>query len=268
MATLPSYTKLTYVNNVTPPAISADNLNKNEIQIDALTTQVNKDQSNVTSEYVPSATYAVGNYSLYNGVLYRCTTAITTPETWNSAHWTVSKLADNVDTAIKTQATVNSNLAGNFASVYSPSSTYAVGAFCTYQNVLYKCTTAITTPEAWNSAHWMTSNLANYIDDSMTWKLVGTATGTNSITIPSNAKEIYILANVHNRFVTSTILISALSTTPIRVNMTGGYYNLTVGDTDYVMACVDVTNTTVNLSIAVRDNTNYLSSATIYVYYR
>lgn len=48
---------------------------------------------------------------------------------------------------------VNSNSA-NFASEYSPSATYAVGDYCTYQNVLYKCTTAIATPEAWNSAHW------------------------------------------------------------------------------------------------------------------
>jgi hypothetical protein len=51
---------------------------------------------NLTSEYVPSATYAVGNYSLYNGVLYRCTTAITTPEAWNSAHWTATKVMDEI----------------------------------------------------------------------------------------------------------------------------------------------------------------------------
>jgi uncharacterized coiled-coil protein SlyX len=47
MGTLPTYTKLTYVDDITPPAIDADNLNKNEIQIDALTVQVNKDQSNI-----------------------------------------------------------------------------------------------------------------------------------------------------------------------------------------------------------------------------
>ncbi|MBP7319530.1 MAG: hypothetical protein KA953_00545 [Lachnospiraceae bacterium] len=96
MGTLPTYTKLTYVDDITPPAISADNLNKNEAQIDALTVQVNKDQSNIASEYSPSATYAVGDYRLYNGALYRCTTAITTPEAWNSAHWTAIPAMDEI----------------------------------------------------------------------------------------------------------------------------------------------------------------------------
>ena len=51
---------------------------------------------------------------------------------------------------------VNSN-SRNFASEYSPSATYALGDYCTYQYVLYKCSTSITTPEAWNSAHWTTA---------------------------------------------------------------------------------------------------------------
>ena len=88
-----TYTKTTYVND-SEPALDADNLNNAENQISALTAAVNA------------------------------------------------------------QATINTNLAGNFASEYSPSATYAVNAYRTYQNVLYKCTTAITTPEAWNSAHW------------------------------------------------------------------------------------------------------------------
>jgi hypothetical protein len=100
MGTLPTYTKLTYVDDITPPAISADNLNKNEAQIDALTVQVNKDQSNIASEYSPSATYAVGNYCLHDGNLYKCTTTITTPEAWNSAHWIQAHIANDVDTAI------------------------------------------------------------------------------------------------------------------------------------------------------------------------
>lgn len=37
---------------------------------------------------------------------------------------------------------------------YSDESTYAVGDFCIYEDSLYVCNTAISTPEAWNSAHW------------------------------------------------------------------------------------------------------------------
>ena len=74
--------------------------------------------NNISNGYVPSATYAVGNYCLYNGVLYKCTTAITTPEAWNSAHWTISKLADNVDSAINLLASLVFPNAGSHNSVF------------------------------------------------------------------------------------------------------------------------------------------------------
>lgn len=42
--------------------------------------------------YSNSALYAVGEYAWYNGTLYRCTTAITTAETWTSGHWTAAAI--------------------------------------------------------------------------------------------------------------------------------------------------------------------------------
>lgn len=44
---------------------------------------------NIAAEYSASATYAVGDYCIYDGQLYRCTTAITTAEAWTAAHWTM-----------------------------------------------------------------------------------------------------------------------------------------------------------------------------------
>lgn len=41
------------------------------------------------------------------------------------------------------------------SSPYNSSSTYAVGDMCVYNDVVYVCITAITTPEAWNSTHWI-----------------------------------------------------------------------------------------------------------------
>ena len=38
--------------------------------------------------YSTSATYDVGEYVIYNGGLYRCTTEISTAESWTAAHWT------------------------------------------------------------------------------------------------------------------------------------------------------------------------------------
>lgn len=39
--------------------------------------------------YDPTKTYSVGDLTLYNSALYRCKTAITTPEAFNSSHWGV-----------------------------------------------------------------------------------------------------------------------------------------------------------------------------------
>lgn len=51
----------------------------------------------VAEAYSSSATYALGSYCIYNNLLYRCTTAITTAENWNSAHWLQIVLADDVE---------------------------------------------------------------------------------------------------------------------------------------------------------------------------
>ena len=50
----------------------------------------------VAAQYSSSATYNVGDYVIYNGQLYRCTTAITTAESWTAAHWNVAVLGDDV----------------------------------------------------------------------------------------------------------------------------------------------------------------------------
>lgn len=47
----------------------------------------------IAPAYSSSATYAVGDYVIYNSGLYRCTTAITTAEAWTAGHWTSVDLA-------------------------------------------------------------------------------------------------------------------------------------------------------------------------------
>ena len=44
--------------------------------------------------------------------------------------------------------------AAAIAPAFSSSSTYAVGDYCTYEGLLYKCTTAVSTAGAWNAANW------------------------------------------------------------------------------------------------------------------
>lgn len=51
-----------------------------------------------------------------------------------------------------------------FADEYSASATYAVGEYCRYDGDFWRCTTAITTAEAWNSAHWQKTTIGEEIE--------------------------------------------------------------------------------------------------------
>lgn len=47
----------------------------------------------ISDEYDNTSTYNLDDIVIYTGALYRCTTAITTPEDWNSSHWTQTNIA-------------------------------------------------------------------------------------------------------------------------------------------------------------------------------
>ena len=75
----------------------------------------------VAAQYSSSSTYAVGDYVIYNGSLYRCTTAITTAETWTSAHWTAAVLGDDITLAYQCISNYNGlNLIGSVKNEYYP----------------------------------------------------------------------------------------------------------------------------------------------------
>lgn len=46
---------------------------------------------------------------------------------------------------------------------YDATSTYAVGDFCTYNGDAYVCVTTISTPEAWDSSHWILDSQQDYL---------------------------------------------------------------------------------------------------------
>lgn len=51
------------------------------------------------------------------------------------------------------------------ADVYSATKTYTVGDYAYYNGTLYRCTTAITTAEAWTAGHWTAAKIANDVSD-------------------------------------------------------------------------------------------------------
>lgn len=54
----------------------------------------------VADEYSTSATYAVGDYVLYNGKLYVCASAVTTAGAWNANNWTEISIADALNSCV------------------------------------------------------------------------------------------------------------------------------------------------------------------------
>lgn len=139
-------------------------------------------------------TYAVGDFCIYDTKIYRCKVAITTAGAWDATKWELYvypksyyHVPDNPKAhGIKlTHEEYLGKPVGSFAfgndyynfntdgdlvrsiyqtaeeepEEYSSSKTYAVGDLCKHDNSNWKCITAITTPEAWNSAKWQAYTL-------------------------------------------------------------------------------------------------------------
>lgn len=51
--------------------------------------------NNTAEEYDAAGTYAAGDFAMYEGVLYICTTAIVTPESFDPAKWTQTTIMEN-----------------------------------------------------------------------------------------------------------------------------------------------------------------------------
>lgn len=77
-----------------------DDINAAIADLNSAIGQIPASYANVMAAIAPtysgSALYSVGSYAWYNGSLYRCTTPITTAESWTAAHWTAAVLGDDV----------------------------------------------------------------------------------------------------------------------------------------------------------------------------
>lgn len=84
---------------LTKPAYSDDadisDINSNMDLIDA---EAGKVRGNVAANYDSSETYAVGDYCLHDGSLYKCSTTISSPEAWTAGHWTQIKITGELST--------------------------------------------------------------------------------------------------------------------------------------------------------------------------
>lgn len=166
----------------TAETASVSDLNYNSDRIDAILAD---DRQISVAMYVSGNTYNTGdlvgyeNPSTHHIRVYRCLVDNVTG-VWDSTKWTLTNLADEILDAKASGGTeVEANPTGtpsdtmhtvriddviydvsgdsanqNIADAFSTLQTYAVGDYCIYESILYKCTTAIETAGAWDSTKW------------------------------------------------------------------------------------------------------------------
>ena len=165
----------------------------------------------IASVYDATAAYSVGDYCLRNGLLYKCNTAISSGgEAWNSAHWTQTKVSDEFGAG---GSPYDSDI---IADEYDSSSAYSIGDYCVYNDLLYKCNTAIGSGgEAWNSAHWTQTNVVGEITSVLT-KLAFTNVVVASSAFVSDAtyNEFPYRASIALTNVTSSMLPEVVFSIP------------------------------------------------------
>jgi len=119
--------------------------------------RIDKTQTDIAPAFdATSGTYAVGDLVIYNDELYKFTTAHDTPGAWVASE--VTKI--NLDTVVKTLQAADAALGGridlvrnDLAPEFDPvAGVYAVGDIVTYQDVLYKFTTAHSVAGPWVAA--------------------------------------------------------------------------------------------------------------------
>lgn len=148
------------------------------------------------------------------------------------SNFTETKVVD-LATASQLSTKANESVIGD---QYDSTQTYAVGDTCIYNNVLYKCTTAITQAEAWDSSHWQATTVAELVADETIITLetttpVGTTTLSQADLDKFNvikdltSKPIYLVFHTtpHN---SCKLLINNLSYWDNTVNVYAGIGNI------------------------------------------
>lgn len=98
----------------------------------------------------------------------------------------------------------------NLAQPYDNTNTYTIGEIVIHENKLYRCTTAITNAEDWDSTHWEQITVANgFVNLTGTQTISGKKTFTNDVHVGAN-KKLYLDSDNPNLFGTFTFANGAI----------------------------------------------------------
>ena len=129
--------------------VAAIVVNGNTTNIYAPAQHGDNSNQNLAAPFSASATYAVGDYVIYQENLYKCITAITTAAAWDATKWTRVLITNEMGSG-----SGGDYANQNIADTYDITATYDVGDYVIFNSLLYKCITAVTTPGVWNSSYW------------------------------------------------------------------------------------------------------------------
>lgn len=111
-----------------------------------------------TDYFSTNKSYAIGDYTIYNDLLYKCT-ATHSAGAWNSSHFTEKTVFEDTN-----GTTINPTLIGDLWDIlfcvenyFSSITNYAVGDYTIYNDKLYKCTTAHI--GAWSDSDFIQSTI-------------------------------------------------------------------------------------------------------------
>lgn len=153
------------------------------------TWSVNKINTTVNANIAPtfntSTNYAIGDLVLYNGSLYKFTSAHTAG-TWNASHVAsatmsaqIVKEIDDTVAATNTSKTwsigkINTEINGNIAPSFDATHAYSIGDLVVYGGKLYKFTSNHSAG-AWNASHVASTSVASYLDSAIVDEIDDTA---------------------------------------------------------------------------------------------
>lgn len=95
-------------------------------------------EEDLADEYSSSSTYAVGDYCMKDGVLYRCTTAISTAEAWTSGHWTAAQVGDELCDLKGSLTSIQGQITANVETSTTASKAYSAGEYLVLNGTLYR----------------------------------------------------------------------------------------------------------------------------------
>lgn len=187
-------------------------------------TEVNKVAHDIAVEYDESTLYGIGDLCIKDKLLYKCNTNDTTG-TWDSTKWDLTTVNSELGVIkgnyVKTSDYQSdlTKINNNFAPIYDSTATYSVGDLCIYQGTLYKCITAISTAEAFDSTHWLAYSVKdvgeglNIIDSSEMTISGNTATLTIAQhNLMLNGKPTRIIGTIFN-YTSCTLITNSVGST-------------------------------------------------------